>query len=87
MEALTVKELIEILKDCPEDAPVFGYNDLDEGDCCIQTVECVMAPPLDEEEGTLIAPHYCKADSAIYEFWQGKFRPVVILRPKFYSEF
>ena len=87
MKVLTVKELIEMLKDCPENAPVFGYSGVDEGDCCIQTVECVMTPPLDEEEGTLIAPHYCQADSVIDEFWQGEFSPVVILRPKFYSEF
>ena len=81
---LTVKKLIEALKEMPEDTLVYGYSDLDEGDFPVMDVELVKGPTIiEDEEGNKykVVPFYCQADSYIEELWR-KFgeQPVVVLK-------
>ena len=81
---LTVKKLIETLKEMPENALVYGYSDIDEGDFPVVDIKLVTGPTIiEDEEGNKykVAPFYCQADSCIEELWR-KFgeQPVVVLK-------
>ena len=76
---ITVKELMEALKQFPEDAVVFMYNGLDEGDGNIEQVE-LESPYF--EDGEFYTPNYCQGDSFVEEYWReyGSNKPVVFLK-------
>lgn len=76
---MKVRELIEVLMELPEDAVVFIYNELDEGDGNIDQVE-LEGPEFCE--GHLISPNYCQGDSNAEEYWEqyGSDKPVVFLK-------
>ena len=81
---LTVKKLIEALKEMPEDALVYGYSDLDEGDFPVVNVQLVKGPTIiKDEEGDKykVTPFYCKGNSYIEELWEefGE-QPIVVLK-------
>ena len=66
----TVKDLIEELKNAPQDAPVFVYNHSEEADVKISKGLSVV--PREEyisEKGYIgMSPYYCKGDSEAYWF-------------------
>lgn len=76
---MKVRELIEVLMELPEDAVVFIYNELDEGDGNIDQVE-LESPEF--YEGRIISPNYCQGDSNAEEYWEqyGSDKPVVFLK-------
>lgn len=88
MKVLTVKELINLLNKCPEEAAVFGYSEMDEGDFPVQIVEFIdgISPECDEDE--IIVPHYCQADSTVEEYWrENGNQSIVYIRPKTWGEY
>jgi hypothetical protein len=100
MKIYTVQEMIEALQKFPKDAPIFTYNNNDEGDCPVEVIElCEKAyfpeEYEDQEEKEWfkkfhpngMSPYYCKGDSAIEELWEKSgFQPVVIIRDKSFTE-
>ena len=88
MKVLTVKELINLLSECPEEAVVFGYSEVDEGDFPVEVVECIDGISFDDDdEDEIIVPHYCQADSTVLEYWEVEGnKPIVYLRSKMWGE-
>lgn len=87
MKVLTVKELIAKLKAFPENTPVFGYSEMDEGDFPVEIVEYAKAE-FDEDEGIYIVPHGCQADSSVDEYWsENGIKPIVYVRARTWREF
>ena len=81
---LTVKKLIEALKEMPEDALVYGYSGFDECDFPVMDIKLVKGPIIiEDEEGNKykVTPFYCQGDSCIEELWR-KFgeQPIVVLK-------
>lgn len=87
MKILTVKELINLLQKCPEEAVVFGYSEMDEGDFPAQIVEFVDGILPEGEEDVIIAPHYCQADSTVVDYWrENGNKPIVYIRPRMWGD-
>lgn len=99
MKYATVANVIAALQKMPQDAPVFGYSEIDEGDFCIEVAE--LYTPTQEDEEAFAAelkenpewpwstpPHYCQADSYVSDFWrvERKLSPVVYLRQSLWED-
>lgn len=66
----TVKDLIEELKNAPQDAPVFVYNHMEENDVEINKgFSVVPREAYISEKGHIgMSPYYCQGDSEAYWF-------------------
>lgn len=90
MKALTVKELINLLNKYPEEAAVFGYSEMDEGDFPIEVVEFIdgISHKGDGDEEFPVPPHYCQADSTVLEYWEVEGnKPIICLRSRMWNEY
>ena len=64
----TVKELIDKLKEMPQDAPIFAYNNCEECDVQLDAIASVVPrekyiPENVEERYVGQSPYYCKGDA------------------------
>jgi hypothetical protein len=89
MKVLTVKELVNLLNKYPEEAAVFGYSEMDEGDFPIEVVEFIDGTsPERNKYGIIVPPHCCQADSTILEYWEAEGnKPIICLRTRMWSEY
>lgn len=93
MRYATVADVIAALQKMPQDAPVFGYAEVDECDNPIEVVE--LYTPTQEDEETMAEqlescpewpvvypPHGCQGDSYVSDYWRvnKKVSPVVYIR-------
>ena len=93
MRYVTVADVITALQKMPQDAPVFGYAEVDECDNPIEVVELYTPTSEDEEMmaeqlescpewPVVYPPHGCKGDSYVSDYWRvnKKVSPVVYIR-------
>jgi hypothetical protein len=99
MRYATVADLISVLQKMPQDAPVFGYSETDEGDNYLEVVE-LYTPTQEDEEAFVDAvaenpewpwitpPHYCQGDSYVSDYWRvnRKLSPVVYIRESLWKD-